>query len=443
MGSSPKGWVPGLFQSPEKKTKEPVLARIGKSSSSYESEKRLKMNLTIFDSVQPTSLEASSIDARSLYHALEQVKDGRKARGKRYPLALIFTLLLLGKLAGETTIHGAIEWVNLRAKMLKQQLDWPRRFPSNVTVTRALAACDAEQLVQVVAGVLLKARAEEKEREERATTSLKQVAMDGKTLRGTLGHRQEHQPGVHVVSWYEPETGLVLAHRAVEHKHNEISTLPGWLSPTLVKDRIVTADALHTQRAFCTDVLRFGGHYALIVKKNQSTLWQDIHTFFTDPQAETDEWKQDATWNKGHGRLEERRIWTTTLLNPLFERDWAGAAQVFVIRRRVTHPLKCTQQMVYGMTSLTPEQASPSRLLALERTHWHIENRSHHRRDVTMGEDASQLRTAGAPLALAALNGAVLGLMDWLGVSNMASAMRGFCARPHEALSLLLSPLQR
>ncbi len=401
------------------------------------------MNLTICDSIQQSPFDASSIETKSLYHAFEQVKDGRKARGKRYPLALILTLVLLGKLAGETTLHGALEWVNLRANWLKQQLDWPRRFPSNATVTRALAQCDAEQLVQIVAGVLLKARAQEQQSEPGATTPLTQVAMDGKTLRGTLSHHQEHQPAVHVVSWYEPESGLVLAHRAVEDKHNEISTLPGWLSPALVKERIVTADALHTQRAFCADVIRFGGHYVLIVKKNHPTLWQDIHTFFTDPQAETDDWKQDHTWNKGHGRLEERRIWTTTLLNPLFERQWASAAQVFVIRRRITHRLKCTQQTVYGITSLTPQQADPLRLLHLERTHWHIENRSHHRRDVTMGEDASQLRTAGAPLALAALNGTVLALMDWLHVSNMASQMRRFCAHPQQALALLIGALQR
>ena len=190
------------------------------------------MNLTICNPVQQSAGFPPSIDPRSLYRAFEQVKDGRKARGKRYPLALIFTLLLLGKLAGETTIHGAIEWVGLRAGELRKQLGWPRRFPSNATYTRALANCDAEELARTIAGVLLKARAEEQKREETTTTPLKQVAMDGKTLRGTLSHQKEHQPGVHVVSWYEPETGLVLAHRAVEHKHNEISTLPGWLSPT-------------------------------------------------------------------------------------------------------------------------------------------------------------------------------------------------------------------
>ena len=139
------------------------------------------MNLTICDSLLPSASAAPAIDPSSLYHALEHVKDGRKARGKRYPLALIFTLLLLGKLAGETTIHGALEWVNLRATWLKQQLDWPRRFPSNATVTRALATCDAEQLVEIVAGVLLKARAQEQQREKEATTPLtkeKEIAGD-------------------------------------------------------------------------------------------------------------------------------------------------------------------------------------------------------------------------------------------------------------------------
>lgn len=400
------------------------------------------MNLTISPSALQSTPSPLPIDPHSLYCALEQVKDGRKARGKRYPLALIFTLLLLGKLAGETTIFGVVEWIKWREAWLKEQLNWPRRFPSPATYTRALAGCDAEALAHVVAQVLLKARVQEKPHEEEAER-LTQVAVDGKTLRGTLGHRQEHQPAVHVVSWYEPHSGLVLAHRAVEHKRNEISTLLPWLSPTLVKDRIITADALHTQRAFCVDVIRFGGHYVLIAKKNQPTLWDDLHMFFTDPQADRGEWEEDHTWNSGHGRLEERRIRTTTVLNPLFTREWTGVGQAFALRRRATHPLKCTQQMVYGITSLTPAQASPARLLDLLRCHWHIENRSHYRRDVTLGEDASQLRTSGAPLAFAALNGTVLALMDWLHVSNIASHMRRLCARPHEALSLLLGPLQR
>ncbi|HEU5376628.1 MAG TPA: transposase family protein [Ktedonobacteraceae bacterium] len=80
------------------------------------------MNLTICASLLQSPSAPCPIDPTSLYHALEQVKDGRKARGKRYPLALICTLVLLGKLAGETTIHGALEWANLRADWLKGRL---------------------------------------------------------------------------------------------------------------------------------------------------------------------------------------------------------------------------------------------------------------------------------------------------------------------------------
>ncbi|QBD77463.1 hypothetical protein EPA93_16275 [Ktedonosporobacter rubrisoli] len=110
-------------------------------------------------------------------------------------------------------------------------------------------------------------------------------------------------------------------------------------------------------------MIRFAGHYVLIAKKNQPTLWEDLHTFFTDPQADEGEWEEAPTWSKGLGRLEERRIRTITVLTPLFTREWSGVEQAFAIRRRVTHPLKCTQEVVYGITSFSPAQASPARLL--------------------------------------------------------------------------------
>ena len=95
------------------------------------------------------------------------------------------------------------------------------------------------------------------------------------------------------------------------------------------------------------------------------------------------------------------------------------------------------------MSDLPRKKANASRLLALQQAHWRIENRLHRRRDVTLGEDACQVRLAGAPQALAALNGAVLALMDWLQVPNVASQMRHFCAHPVDALHLLCGKLLR
>ena len=67
------------------------------------------MNLSIFESGEKVVAQALTIDPASLYCAFEQVADGRKKKGKRSPLPRFVTLLLLGKLAGETTVSGIVD----------------------------------------------------------------------------------------------------------------------------------------------------------------------------------------------------------------------------------------------------------------------------------------------------------------------------------------------
>ena len=408
------------------------------------------MYLTIFETVEKAEIEALSIAPESLYQAFEQVKDGRKAKGKRYPLPLLLTLLLLGKLAGETKVSGIIEWIKERQGWVRAHLDWPKRFPVQSTYSEALAHCDAEQIATVVAQVILKARAVEQCGTEpsrlqanKQQETLTHVAMDGKTLRGTLNHRQEGQPAVHLLGFYDCQSGIVLAQRAVASKENEISAAGALLHPALVKGRIISTDALHTQRKWCTGVHGYGGYYLTIVKENQPTLYEDIQVFFDDPDAEQTEWQYAKRVQKGHGRLETREIWTSTQMNEWFEKDWTGLAQIFRLRRMVKAAEKEREEVVYGITNLPRKKANAAQLLTLQQEHWSIENRLHYRRDVTLGEDGCQVRIAGAPQALAALNGGVLALMDWLQVRNVASQMRHFCAHPYEALLLLCSQLSR
>ena len=84
------------------------------------------------------------------------------------------------------------------------------------------------------------------------------------------------------------------------------------------------------------------------------------------------------------------------------------------------------EERSYGITSVHRKNANAARILDLKRKHWFIENRLHYRRDVTLGEDASQVRTHGAPEVVAALNGGILALMDFIGVKNVAKQMRHF-----------------
>ncbi len=162
-------------------------------------------------------------DPASFYRAFEQVKDERKAKGKRYPLPFLLTIILLGKPAGEKSINGIVDWVKERKSLLKQQLNWPKGFPVNSTYSEALAHCDGQEVAQAIAQVLVKARAEEKcgnepsrlQASEPPEDKLIHTAMDGKTLRGTLHHTKEEQPSVHLLALYECESGIVLAQETV------------------------------------------------------------------------------------------------------------------------------------------------------------------------------------------------------------------------------------
>jgi predicted transposase YbfD/YdcC len=183
----------------------------------------------------------------------------------------------------------------------------------------------------------------------------------------------------------------VLAQRSVGRKTNEISAAAALIHPVLVKDRLISADAMHTQTKWCATVTAFGGDYLLFAKGNQPTLWQDLHDFFTDPEPERDEWSYARQVSKGHGRLEIRQIWSSTQMNDWFEPQWAGIGQVFCVHRQVSNQGKTREETAYGFTSLSRQRANADRLLTHIQTHWKGENRLHWRRDVSLGEDACQV----------------------------------------------------
>ncbi|TMD59811.1 MAG: ISAs1 family transposase [Chloroflexi bacterium] len=438
----------------------------------------------------------SRVPLTALYEALKQVKDGRKKRGRRYSLALILTLLLLARLAGETDLRAAAQWIKLRKGWIIEQLHLRREsVPCQGTYAYALERIDAQELLEVVAGCLTRWEAAERcENEpsrlsEQAGQQEKQhVAVDGKTMRGTLAHESADQPSVHVLSVYEVRTGLVLAQRSVAEKENEISAVKDLLTPVYVKDRVWTADAMHTQKTTCQRIDQLGGKYLFFFKDNHPTAHEDLALFFEDPDADQSTWGFFSQTEKGHGRLTTRTVRTSTEMNEWFAREWTGIAQSFQVTRTVkrkcrrvieqteaqqqtpaseaqpssqqptpaTLPPKAkpskkrkqvifveetSQQVVYGFTNLTPAQASPEAIATFLRKHWAIENRLHWRRDVTLREDHSQVRTTGKPPVLAVLNNIVLSLMDWLGVRNVPDQMRLFAAFPTLALDLLLGSL--
>lgn len=156
----------------------------------------------------------------------------------------------------------------------------------------------------------------------------------------------------------------------------------------------------------------------------------------TDLQADVRRYTQLAC---GHGRIEQRTIHVTSILKDYS--DCPYLHQVFKLDTTVT--IKKTGHVVstvtYGVTSLSPDQASPRQLLDYVRGHWQIENGSHHRRDVTFKEDGCDLRRRPVAHLMAILNNITTGLISMAGFKNAAHARRTFDARPAQAFALLVS----
>jgi len=130
-------------------------------------------------------------------------------------------------------------------------------------------------------------------------------------------------------------------------------------------------------------------------------------------------------------------------MNEWFEKEWPGIAQIYMIRKVVKEKGKEVIKVSYGITNLPRKSADAKALLRFKRKHWHVENRLHYRRDVTMREDASQIRTKGVPEVFAALHGGLLAIMDHMDVKNVAKQMRHFCAHPDEAQKWIFGDLSR
>jgi predicted transposase YbfD/YdcC len=230
--------------------------------------------------------------------------------------------------------------------------------------------------------------------------------------------------------------GVTLARRAVDDKTNEITAVETILPHLVLEGRIVTLDALLTQRHIAQTLVEQGDAYVMIVKENQPQLRADIELVFMLPPV-GDRQATAQTVDLGHGRSAQRNLTTRAAL--VGYSDWPGLAQVFELGRHVMFPKTGKERVegVYGVTSLRPERATPERLLALVRGPWQIENQSHWVRDVTFDEDHSQVRCGNIPQVMAALRNTAIGLLRDAGYANIAAAGRRLAAQPLQALALI------
>jgi predicted transposase YbfD/YdcC len=365
-----------------------------------------------------------------LIEVFAEMPDFRRRQGQRHALPAILSLACCAMLCGYRSYSAIAEWGRNYGTGIAHALGFTHNTPCAATLHTIFRRMDRDALETKLGDGAERVVANTP---PAPSASEAAVALDGKTLRGS---RKQGAPGVHLLSALSHHLGLTLAQQAVDAKTNEITQVETVLRHLVLKDRVITMDALLTQRHVAQTIVDEGGDYVMIVKENQPQLRADIELVFTLPPA-GDRQESARTVDIGHGRIEQRNITTSEAL--VGYSDWPGLARVFELGRHVITQKTGEEraEVVYGVTSLRPERATPGRLLELVRGHWHIENKSHWVRDVTFDEDRSQVRCGNIPQVMAALRNTTIGLLRLAGHTNIAAACRRLAAQPVQALALI------
>jgi predicted transposase YbfD/YdcC len=393
----------------------------------------------------------------ALAEYLNQVVDHRSRQGLRHELGFLLAVVIAATAsAGHDEVVAQAEWaaaaptwVLLALGATPDSLTGTVTAPSESTLRRVLAKVNpvdlqrlTAQWVQATAGALRADTDTDGDTGQGATDGgrgLAGVAIDGKSVRGAAagGGRRPH-----LLSAVTHDGSIVLAQCQIPDKGSEINELAPLIAGLDLMGKVVTVDALHTQRATAEHLVSTkGADYIMTIKANQPTLLAAAQEALSGPAAAFDEYTEPS---RGHGRTEER-ILRATAVTTNMSIDFPHAAQVFRVIRYVggLDGQRRTKEVAHCISSLTPDKAAGQELGRLLREHWGaIENKLHWVRDTTFNEDASTLRAGTAPLAMAIIRNTIIAAFRLAGWTNLKKARRHYSHSIDWCVNLITKPLK-
>lgn len=369
---------------------------------------------------------------------MKAVDDPRSPRAKKHDLAEVLTCIVAGYVTGHITLRRCLGWCRRHVKWLRKRgLSLKNGIASLSTVSRLLAGIDEELFLFVFIQWI----------GEIVQTKGVHLAVDGKAVKGAAAKvKGERAPML--LNVVEAATGLVLAHLPIPDKESEITGIPELLKYLNIQGSIITTDALGTQTSVMEQVIRQGGHFVMMVKKNQPNSYEEIIRLFetiekdrkrmaTEPayQSQYPELNQKydeiSCFEKNRDRYEYReyRIINDPACVSRAKKEWPFLKSVGYVEQtrirlvrdregnditpdretfrregssRQPSPRKGDEEkddiQVVGIVS--DMEMSAEDMGKCKRDHWSVENRLHHVLDDTFREDRSPAKKSKNNLAL-------------------------------------------
>jgi predicted transposase YbfD/YdcC len=320
-----------------------------------------------------------------LLDCLMIIPDPRLQRSQLHPLSTILGLVFIATLAGADNPVEIVRFAEARFQFLKRYVTFPNGVPSHDTIGRVLALLEPDALETALAEWIEAARLKKHGR---------QIAIDGKTVRGAVPRGETKSP-LHIVSAICTERCTVLGRVRTAAKSNEITAIPELLRTLRLRGAVVSIDAAGCQTEIATLIVDKGGDYIFTLKENQPSLLADAIAMCTGPGHAGRLVDAAETSEKSHGRTEVRRAQVFMDVGDLRRaHDFSGFKAVIRIESSRTVKGIESREDRYYITSVSDLDASSA--LAMVRAHWVVENKLHWILDVVFREDAARLQAENA-----------------------------------------------
>lgn len=361
------------------------------------------------------------------------VADFRQQWRVAHPLPEVLLLVVCGTIAASDDYDEIVDWGNAHLPFLRRFLPYDWGIPCADWLRTLMNRIDPDLFSACFMSWACELRAD----------APAHIALDGKTSRRSHDRKNGRKP-LHLVSAFATNERLVLGQEAVAEKAGELEAIPAVLerlaASAALDGAIVTIDAIACNPKIAATIIDNGGDYLLSVKDNQPSLSAEIAAFFAD--ARPPETSSAVDFDKGHGRIEERRCVVSTQVDWLagerrFPGEWRfpKLAAVAMVEAKVELRDRCHRETRYFISSL-PFSAEP--LLAIVRAHWRIENSLHWVLDVIFKEDLSRLRKGHGARNMAVVRHFALNLVRAAGDKRSIKRRRKCAAFDDEYLALIL-----
>lgn len=344
----------------------------------------------------PSALLHANHRFATLIDILQEIHDPRINRGKRHPIVSSILIAICATIGGANSYLAIEQFGKDHLDWFAELIDIPNGIPSHDTLTRIFSLIDHREL----AGWLLLWLSDCSNENDDC------ISIDAKTIKA-----QSFDHPLSILRAWSSRQCMVLAQTKVRSDSNEITAIPQLLRMLDLKGKIVTIDAIGTQKTIVRQIVDQGGEYVLPVKGNQHNFYNDLKLYLDDMIEGSfgNIFTYQETLDKGHGRLEKRRSWSTDNIEWLTQRkEWAKITSITVIESECYKKNEISIARRYFISSLPAEAHN---ILRIVRNHWNIENQLHWGLDVVFEEDRSTVRQGFGPQNIAIIKSVAFSLL--------------------------------